>query len=302
MKSDRRHELQTNELASLLTQGLERYRSQLPTIGLVAVVVLLAVVAIGFWTSTRGNSTANAWQEYYQAANASDLKALAEKYPDTEVYLWARLDLADAYCFEGKHKLDTDRENGVARLREAVQIYAGVTNSPRARPEMVRRSALAEAKCLELLGERDKAIETYKKVADKYAVTHPAMAKEAASRASDLEQPDAADFYKWLSEYKPPTIKAVLPPDIEFPPAEGGKDTPSGPDDKPKEPSDEAAGPKDEKPSDAKESGDKPSEGESESKKPDAEKSVEPKPDNDQPSAPPDKPDVKKEEPAPSPQ
>ena len=60
MKSDRRHELQTNELASMLTHGLERYRSQLPTIGLVAVVVLLAVVAIGFWTSTRGNSTANA--------------------------------------------------------------------------------------------------------------------------------------------------------------------------------------------------------------------------------------------------
>jgi hypothetical protein len=94
---------------------------------------------------------------------------------------------------------------------------------------MIRRAALPEAMCWELLGERDKAIDAYKRAADKYATSHPDMAKEAASRASDLEQPAAADFYKWLAEYKPPVAKPLTPPSPElgFPPASNGEGKPS---------------------------------------------------------------------------
>ena len=291
MKADRRHELQTNELASLLTQGLERYRSYLPTAGAAAIAVLIAVVAVGFWRSSRSSSVANAWQEYYMAANAADmnqvtdrLRELTAKYPDTEVYLWARLDLADAYCFEGKRKLDIDRENGAARLREAAAIYGEVAHSPRARPEMIRRSALAEAKCLELIGEREKAIETYKKVARDHAAAHPEMANEAASRASDLEQSEAADFYKWLSEYKPASKAAdASTGESLLPPAEGSEAKPTG--------SEDPAGAAKGENLEGKAPEAKTGEGDTETKKPD-----DPKADAEQTAPPAGKPDAKKAE------
>jgi len=290
MKSDRRHELQTNELASLLTQGLERYRSHLPTVVAAAIAVLIAVVAVGFWRSSRSSSVANAWQEYYLAANAADmnqvidrLKEITLKYPETEVYLWARLDLADAYCFEGKRKLDIDRENGTARLREAAAIYGEVARSTKARPEMIRRSALAEAKCLELMGEREKAIETYKKVARDFKDAHPEMAKEAADLASGLEQSEAADFYKWLSEYKAPASKASIPSPGEsmFPPAEGSEGKSTG--------SEDPAGAAKDLNLEGKTPEAKTGEGESDTKKPNESKTA-----DEQAASPEAKPDVKK--------
>ena len=127
---------------------------------------------------------------------------------------------------------------------------------------------MAEAKCLELLGNREKAIETYKKVARDHAATHPDMAKEAASRASDLEQPEAADFYKWLSEFKAPASKATIPSPGEsmFPPPEDTGEKPAGSDDS-------AAATKDEKGPEGKAPESKASEGE-----PEAKKSDDPKP------------------------
>ena len=138
----------------------------------------------------------------------------------------------ESYSVQMKRKLDIDRENGMARLGEAAAIYGKVAHFPRARPEMVRRSALAEAKCLELMGQREKAIETYQKVARDHAAAHPEMAKEAASRASDLEQKEAEEFYKWLSEYKPASKAADSSTgESLLPPAEGSEGKPVGSED-----------------------------------------------------------------------
>ena len=184
---------------------------------------------------------ANAWEEYYSLPNtaadpnqlANKLKQLAEKYPNTDIALWTRLDLADHLCAEGKTKLETDREIGMTRLLEAEKTYVLVLENPRVLPEMIRRGAVAHAKCWELMGDRVKAIEAYQLVSKKYAKSHPETAKEAASLASELEQPAAADFYRWLAEYKPTSSTPLSPfmPDLSFPPLRTDKEKSDGTDD-----------------------------------------------------------------------
>lgn len=239
MKSDRRHELQTNELANWIGRQYERHQGHLPTFlwGVLAVVAI--IVLIGVWRSRSSYSVAGAWEDFYQIGNADPkvrpkrLKELAEKYPNTQIALWARLDLADQLCYDGHAKLDIDRTIATTHLREAQQTYALVLQNPKAVPEMIRRAALAEAKCWELMGDREKAIETYQSVAKRFANSHPELSADAASRASELEQPEAADFYKWLAEYTPPASKPLNIPGLGsmFPPIDDGKPKSNGSDD-----------------------------------------------------------------------
>jgi hypothetical protein len=226
MKSGRRHELQTNELADFLSHGLEKYRQHLPNIiwGIVALAAVIA--AITLWSSRSGSSQAHAWEEFDQIRGVDSkvrpkrLKELAERYPNSDIALWARIDLADQLCFDGRERMALDREAAVTLLREAQQTYAAVLEDPKARPEMIRRAALNEAKCWELMGEREKAIASYKAVAQRLRTMLPAIAENAEAQAAALEQPEAADFYKWLAEYKPPSAPSLNLPNFGpgFPP------------------------------------------------------------------------------------
>lgn len=303
MKSDRRHELQTNELANWLGRQYERHQGNLSTI-LWGVLALVAIgVLVGVWGSRSSNSTASAWEEYYKIVNLDQkarpkrLKELAEKFPNEQIALWARLDLADQLCYDGHTKLDIDRGIATTHLREAQQTYALILQSPKALPEMMRRAALAEAKCWELLGDREKAIETYHTAAKRFASTYPELSQDAASRASDLEQPEAADFYKWLAEYKPPVGRPLNLPGLGplFPPSNEGiemgddstapgkepaKPKPGDSDEKkfsetkPKSESEAPSSPSDTKPDEAPAPKEKTSDSETTTPNPDAEKKL----------------------------
>jgi hypothetical protein len=243
MKSNRRHELQTNELANWIGRQYARHQGNLPTIlwGVLAVVAL--IVLLGVWTSRNSRSVAGAWEDYYEIGTADPkvrqkrLRELAEKYEGNEIALWARLDLADQLCYDGRAKMDFERDIGKANLREAQQNYALVLKNPKALSEMKRRAAIAEGKCWEILGEREKAIETYRSVAKQFATTYADVAAEAASRASELEQPEAADFYKWLADYTPPTgrlpelpgMNSLFPPGFDMKPESNGSDDATAP-------------------------------------------------------------------------
>ncbi len=243
MKSDRRHELEHNTLADWIGAGAARYREYLPTIGVAGIAVIALVLALVFWSGRSGTSAAHAWQEFFNADDPAQLKSIADRYQGSEVALWARLDLADAYTFEASRKLATDRDTALARLREAEQIYADVlksdaSHSAKMRTEVVRRAALPEAKIWEIMGDRAQAIDHYRAIADQYAAIAPDVAAEARSRAADLETPEAADFYQWLAQYKPPAAQTPLPPNADdlFPPLPD-KDEPAGTSgDKPGEP------------------------------------------------------------------
>lgn len=216
MKAKRRHELQTNYLADLMGRGIERlkqYQHYWPVV-VIGAAVVLAPPVWSMWNVLTKPSPATAWLELARATDAenfgleddyweavkSKLRIVVDKYQGTDAALWAQLDLADVYCL---------RESGTFDLDKAQELYNEVMNVPEASPLMIRRAALAEAKCWELKGDLAKAIERYREIAE----TNPGkdFAEEAAKRAEELEQPGAAKFYEWLAQYKPPVSSPAQP-------------------------------------------------------------------------------------------
>ena len=153
--------------------------------------------------------------------------------------MWARLDLADLYCDEGRKKLLDSPDTAKLRINEAGNLYKEVAHSQKSSPRMVWRAALGRATCFEMIGERQKAIEEYQKLSNEFSKEEDELpkdgtkrtfrsqkielSKEAKKRAEELQKAGAADFYKWLAEYKPPRMDAApslgldptLPPEFQ---------------------------------------------------------------------------------------
>ena len=88
MKSERRHELQHNELAEWLFKTSEQIKPHQNSI--MAGVVVLAVLIVGYswWTRHNATRTTQAWTELGNAMDTGSdtvLAAVADEYPNTVV-------------------------------------------------------------------------------------------------------------------------------------------------------------------------------------------------------------------------
>ncbi len=174
MKSKRRHELQTNELADTLGQWIERVR---PHSTLITLVVVGLVVALGAWyylVSSKQFERAQAWRSYMDAgaspdSNAvSELSAVADRYGDTLAGLWAAQTAADLEAAQGVQLLFQDRAKAETSLSAAAETYRQILNNKVSdQSAMLQHRAhfgLAEAN--EALGKLDEAAQQYQAVAD----------------------------------------------------------------------------------------------------------------------------------------
>ena len=86
MKSKRRHELQTNELADTLGQWIERVRPHMTMIVLLVVGVVAILAAWYYVAYSRESERAQAWRSYMDAGSdpqsdpVSELNAVADRY------------------------------------------------------------------------------------------------------------------------------------------------------------------------------------------------------------------------------
>ncbi len=217
MKAKRRHELETNDLARWLAGVFARYKDWVPYIaaGLSALIVVSLVVSLVAGRSNR--LRLRAWESFFLARSAEDLERVVTQYKGTDAALWAELELADYLCSSAQGKLLTEREAAAEQLRQAIKHYQRILNSPDATPLMRQRAALPQAKCWEILGERRKALERYKQITQEYFATP--IGEEAKLLAQQLESGEAADFYKWFAEYKPPKLPELAESKIESTPA-----------------------------------------------------------------------------------
>src|SRR5262249_44113596 len=100
MKTVRRHELQTNELAQRLSAWYEQIKPYSSTITLVAVGVLVVLAISGFVASQRRAASATAWESYFETGEsetlepqdyADKMRKAAKEHAGTSVEDWALL-------------------------------------------------------------------------------------------------------------------------------------------------------------------------------------------------------------------
>jgi hypothetical protein len=216
MKTERRHELQTNELADWLGKGVELVEQNARAA--IGVVVALAVIlAVYYFMRADSNRKRVAgWDRYFQAMNnrdAAEMLSIAEAYPRSPVGAWARLTVADNQLVTGINQLFQNRAEANDQLRRAVANYEEVERSSVAANEpLLRQRALwGLARAYESLNQLDKARAGYRQLADSKQWQHPLFALEAKRRLASLESQPTREFYDWFARHEPTPPPAMSP-------------------------------------------------------------------------------------------
>ena len=209
MKTERRHELQKNELADWLGNKLmwaEQNSSLI--LGVVAAVVVVIGVAV-YYQNSRAQRAESAWNEYFGAIENRDPTMIAdelEKVAKNESALvpgqMAELLLGDIALNEGINQLNTDREAGEKRLTEAKNHYSEARNAAD-NPRLRERATLGLARYYESMGLLDESIKEYKTLADD---TDGLYRTEAQRKLEYLAMPTTLAFAKAFRDRKPAPV------------------------------------------------------------------------------------------------
>jgi hypothetical protein len=236
MKSERRHELETNKLADWIGARIEMIVPYSRVI--VGCLIALFVLVIGYQiVAARQQAAAGvAWRFYLEAITArtqasspggrdailneqiDDLERVAEQEAGTEAGQWALLTQADLQLMRGSQALFTDREEANGLLEKAAANFAKVEAAASRNAELLERSRLGLAQVLECQGKIDEAKAKYELVAK--AKTSSAYANLATDRLELLKDSKLVDFYAWFDKQKP------APPIPRRPPGAGAGPSP----------------------------------------------------------------------------
>jgi len=249
MKSDRRHELQTNELADWLGDRmavLQPHATAITTGVIVAAVLLVG----GIWYfSGESRAASGNWSAYFAAFNNREpgkaLETVAKERPGTTAALWALQAVGDMNLAQGAALLFSDRTEAQKLLQQAEAAYkqvdAGATD-----PVLKARARLGLGKVYESLCKPDEALKYYESVAESQKGT--ALGKVAAAAVQRMKSDRDVALLAWFATQTPkkpapipgvggggPSLPNDLPerPNISLPPGLGlsniGTATPAEP-------------------------------------------------------------------------
>lgn len=209
MKTERRHDLETNLLAQKLAGWIKLVQPYSGAATVVAVAAAVVLVGWFFLGRQAAKADAEAWNAYFLAtvdpnADPELLLTTAEKHSGSQVAYWANLTWADKQLLSGTQTLFIDKTRARGSLTTAVEAYRLLETS--GAPELVRqRASFGLARAYESLGQVDLARKQYQKVHDQDDQgTFAALAK---SRVDALDRPEIQEFYTWFASAEPP-----LPP------------------------------------------------------------------------------------------
>jgi hypothetical protein len=205
MKSEHRHELETNVLAKKLDVWVERLRPYASTI---AGVVVAIVIVMFLWSYFAGSSSARqnqAWDTYNQAITEAvpdidQLRQAAQEYPGTKMQHLADVTWADGQVFIAARDYIYNRNSSKDAIEKAVSAYRSVIQSSDD-ARLVNRAQLGIARAHEIDGKLAEARDDYRAVKGAF--------EEYAKRQADrLEKPDSKETYAWLASARPKLPRA----------------------------------------------------------------------------------------------
>lgn len=232
MKSEKRHELQKNELADWLGSRIESYNDYFwPVVGGV-VVAFAAAVGIAWYLGTQDAKSGTAWTSYYLAYGENDREAELQKVAEIDAgspaALWALQGAADLSLAKGANYMFTDRPEASTHLKSAEANYKAVLDGARD-PLLLTRAQYGMAKLQETMCQPAEALKYYELVAKNE--NDKALSEVAARDAKRVSDPQIISFLEWFAQQNPkrpvPTGHGGLP---GMPPLNVPSDLPERPD------------------------------------------------------------------------
>jgi len=208
VKSERRHELERNELAEWIAGAYKRFRPYEKIVLGAAIIALVAGLVYTVSVRHSAGRAAEGWNEFYEAyalgASGANFEDIIEKYPDSELGHWAAVVAADAYLGSGCNQLFVNKADAYRDLRLAVEHYMSVLEKSQ-QPMIRERATYGLARALEALArdrkDLDRAAEEYQRVFENWP--EGAYAEAARRRYEDLGRESTAEVYRRFAKYEP---------------------------------------------------------------------------------------------------
>jgi hypothetical protein len=220
MKSERRHELQHNELAEWLFSTAKAIKPYQNVLLAAALLVVVALASYTVWSRMAAAQTAQAWDEVNAAIESGDVARLAkvvEDYPNSNVAHMAALVLADSNLGQGCNQLFTNKAAAQQELTRAIELYQLVLGQSQV-PSLLERATFGLARAKESKGDAehiDQAERLYEEIATKWP--NGTFAVAARQRLNDLKRPATKTVYDLFAHFDPKPA---------FSPQPGGKPQP----------------------------------------------------------------------------
>lgn len=204
MKTERRHELATNDLADWLGDKIEELKPYSTAIWGTILAVVAVIFAFIYWSRNSEARLERTWDSYFNASRENapeDLKSVAETYPEAPAGLWARLTLADMRLTSGVDALFNDHQASQEALKEAIEAYEFVIKHAPSDSLLVERATFGLGEAYESQNELDKARTQYETVEKNWP--GGAFSTQAKQRLNDLNKPATKQFYDWFAKQEP---------------------------------------------------------------------------------------------------
>ena len=222
MKTAKRHELQTNELADWIGKKIDAIQPYSRAIVGVIVVALVAVFAGMYLSRQNAAQSAQGWQAYFAAMESGNpdaealidgLNEVATTFADTDAGLWARQSTADMYLSQGARQLYLDRAEAEGLFSKAFSNYQMVISNAQP-PLLQQRAWYGLAATYEAQNQLDKAVDAYQHIVQQWPES--SIGKQAAENIAQLSRAETRDFYQWFF------AQAPRPPAPQRPDLPGG--------------------------------------------------------------------------------
>lgn len=208
MKTERRHELQTNVLADWLGEKIDALKPYSTAISATLLAVAVGVFAFVYWSQKNQARQAQGWKRYFNALEESGredadegLRNVADDYAKLPPGEWSRLSLADAQLAKGVDQLFNDRAASRQTLDDAVESYRAVLDAAPPDSPLAERATLGLAEAYESKNDLDEAREQYRALIERWP--DGAFTALAQERLDDLDRKGTKDFYDWFARQSP---------------------------------------------------------------------------------------------------
>ena len=214
MKSERRHELQHNELAVWLLKSGESLQQHQNAILSAVVVVFASLFGYWWYSSTTAAHATKAWGDVVaglETGNLDLLTSVTDQFPDTHAAQMATLISGDFGLIQGCQLRFSNRANANEEFKKAAKAYADSSTQGDS-ASMQERAAYGLARVQEASGNLDSALESYKSIPQKWP--NGAYAGAARQQIAFLELRDTKRMFDSLRNFDP---KHVYSSDVGAP-------------------------------------------------------------------------------------
>lgn len=211
MKSEHRHDLQTNDLSKLLVQAepfMEQYGVKILVAAGTAFVLFIGYLV---WSSSQTSSEAEGWTRLAACTSTADFENVVEDFSGTRVADWALIHAAESHLQSGIRNSFSDRSAGARDLEDAKEQFQKLLDSSSTLPEIRERALFGMARTEESTsnGDLNNAIELYKKLIQEYPnsvfrkLAEQRVKPVKGEKVAVLDQADTKSFYKWFHAQDP---------------------------------------------------------------------------------------------------